>query len=228
MHLLKFKNDYVEWVTSKKPINYLMAVKLMEERVGLIHKAKRKELIWVLEHPSIYTAGTSANPEELIDSKKFPVYKTGRGGRYTYHGPGQRVIYLMLDLRKRKKDVREFVRDLEGWLINSLASLNVIGKRNSDLIGIWVEKKPASHLTGESKKIASIGIRVRKWISYHGVSININPNLNHFNGIVPCGISEGGVTSFYSLGIKKAKNDIDTILRQNFEKKFNRCVKIIQ
>lgn len=196
----------MQWKTTQTPIDYLEAVKFMEQQVDLIHRAQTEEMVWLLEHPAIYTAGSSAEELELINQENLPVYSTGRGGRYTYHGPGQRVIYLMLDLKSRGQDVRKYVANLENWVIASLAEVGIKAETKPGKIGIWTE----------DTKIAAIGIRVRKWIAYHGVAINVKPNLAHFNGIIPCGIKEFGVSSLDSLGINISYQELDLILRSKF------------
>jgi lipoyl(octanoyl) transferase len=183
----------------------------METHVAAIAAGQEPERLWLLEHLSLYTSGTSAKPADLIDPKRFPVFETGRGGQYTYHGPGQRVAYVMLNLAKRRGDVRAFVAALEQWLINTLAEFGVVGERRENRVGIWVR-----HKTGEAK-IAAIGIRVRRGITFHGVSLNVNPDLTHFDGIVPCGVSEYGVTSLAALGIKASMEDVDAALIKTFQ-----------
>ena len=207
--------DKIEWRTSPLPVLYPEAVDFMERRVDDISNGIAPETVWILEHDSIYTAGTSAKDEDLLDADTWPVYKTGRGGQYTYHGPGQRIIYVMLDLKKRGTDLRLFVRSLENWLIETLKPFGIAGKCRKERIGIWVNTEE-----GE-QKIASLGIRIRKWISYHGIAININPDLKHFNGIVPCGLSNYKMTSFENLGIITNKNELDNILKSNFSKHFS-------
>jgi lipoyl(octanoyl) transferase len=186
----------------------------MEARVEAISEGEAPECVWLLEHPPIYTAGTSANPPELLAPSRFPVFQTGRGGRFTYHGPGQRVAYVMLDLSKRGRDVRAFVTSLEDWLIATLASFGVKGQRSPSQVGIFVE----------SAKIASIGIRVRHWVSFHGVSLNVDPDLEHFSGIVPCGLVDTPVTSLATLGIQTDLARVDTALRATFTQTFRRLV----
>ena len=205
----------VAWRVSDQLIQYPDAVREMEARVAAIADGKRKELVWLLEHPPLYTAGTSAKREDLLDAARLPVFDTGRGGQFTYHGPGQRVGYVMMDLRQRGNDVRRFVFDLEEWLIRTLARFNVRGERHQGRIGIWVA-------TGTSKedKIAALGIRVRRGVSYHGVSFNIEPELTHFAGIVPCGIHEHGVTSLAKLGYIVSTAEVDMALRGAFEEVF--------
>ena len=182
----------------------------MDDVVSLIAEGA-DERVWLLEHPAIYTAGTSANSKDLVDATRFPVFQTGRGGQYTYHGPGQRVAYVMLDLKKRGGDVRAFVAALEDWIIATLTDFGIRGERREDRVGVWVR-----HEGGESK-IAALGIRVRKGITFHGISINLNPNLEHFSGIIPCGVTEHGVTSFEQLGLSTTMAQLDEALRRNFE-----------
>ncbi len=201
----------IEYNTSNHAINYLDAVELMEKRVEAIHQAKKPELVWFLEHPSIYTAGTSADPSELINPKSLPVYESGRGGKYTYHGPGQRVVYLMLDLKTREADLRKYIANLENWIIASLAEIGLTSKRKEGHVGIWT----TSH-SGEDAKIAAIGIRVRKWITYHGIAINVHPSMDHYNGIIACGIKEFGVTSLNKLGYNITYSELDCILKGKF------------
>jgi len=175
------------------------------------------ETVWLLEHPPLYTAGTSAKDSDLLDPRRFPVHRTGRGGQFTYHGPGQRVAYVMLDLKRRGGDIRAFVRDLEQWIIETLASFNVTGERREGRVGIWVDRGG-----GHEDKIAAIGVRVRRWVSYHGIAINLEPDLSHFAGIVPCGIAEQnyGVTSLVDLGIPATMAELDSALRAAFRKVF--------
>lgn len=210
----------VEWKTTDTLVDYDEAVAFMEQRAAQIHAGEADEMIWLLEHPPLYTAGTSANPEDLTDPDRFPVYESARGGQYTYHGPGQRVVYVMLDLNKRGRDVRAFVKQLEDWVIAALAEFNVTGEIREGRVGVWVERddKPLT-ITGAKAedKIAAIGIRLRKWISFHGISINVEPDLSHFTGIVPCGITEHGVTSLVDLGLPVTMDDVDVALKRAFE-----------
>jgi lipoyl(octanoyl) transferase len=178
-----------------------------------------RELVWLLEHPPIYTAGTSAQDTDLIDAR-FPVYRTGRGGQFTYHGPGQRVGYVMLDLKSRKPDVRAYVRDLEQWLIETLAELGVKGERREGRVGIWVQRGPTSLLNAREDKIAALGVRIKRWVTLHGVALNVEPDLTHFAGIVPCGIRAHGVTSLADLGIPATMADVDVALKRSFRKIF--------
>ncbi len=201
----------MEIKTTKSLITYEEAVDFMEERVKQIHESKAEEMLWFLEHPPIYTGGSSADIKELINSENLPVYLTGRGGKYTYHGPGQRVIYLMLNLTTRGQDIRKYVANLEDWIIASLAQIGLLCGKKTGRIGIWTKSKE-----GKDAKIAAIGIRVRKWITYHGIAINVNPNIDHYKGIIPCGISEFGVTSLQELGYNLSLEDLDIILKGNF------------
>ncbi|WP_205480929.1 lipoyl(octanoyl) transferase LipB [Sphingomonas arenae] len=199
--------DDIAWKASDDLVPYDEALAFMEERAAAIRAGTASECIWLLEHPPLYTAGTSADPAELFNPEQFPVFDAGRGGRYTYHGPGQRVGYLMLDLDRRGRDVRRFVHALEGWIIAALAVLGVEAHRSSGRIGIWVGEGPAE------AKIAAIGVRVRRWVTLHGFSVNVSPNLSHFGGIVPCGIAEYGVTSLDALGKSARMMDLDRALR---------------
>jgi len=203
-----------EWRITQEPVAYPEAVAFMEQRVAEIAGARAAECVWLLEHPPIYTAGTSAQPSDLLDAR-FPVYQTGRGGQFTYHGPGQRVAYVMLDLKHRAMDVRGFVRDLEEWLIHTLACFGVVGERREGRVGIWVVRDD-----GREDKIAAIGVRVRRWVTYHGIALNVAPDLSHFNGIVPCGIRGYGVTSLQELGVGVAMTEVDVALKAEFERVF--------
>ena len=207
-----------EWRISDAPVPYEVAVREMEERVAAIAEGRAPELVWLLEHPPLYTAGTSAEERDLVDPERFPVFQTGRGGQYTYHGPGQRVAYVMLDLKRRKPDVREFVGDLEKWLIATLAEFNVTGELREGRVGVWV-RRPEKGFNAEDK-IAAIGVRIRKWVTFHGVSLNVDPDLDHFTGIVPCGISQHGVTSLADLGITATMADVDIALKRTFAEVF--------
>ena len=200
----------IEWRASEDLVPYEEALAFMEERAAAIRAGTARECVWLLEHPPLFTAGTSADPAELFNPLGFPVYEAGRGGRYTYHGPGQRVVYLMLDLDRRGRDVRRLVHSLEGWIIATLADLGVSAHRADSRIGIWVGDGAAE------KKIAALGIRVKRWVTLHGIAINVSPELAHFGGIVPCGISEFGVTSLRALGKDAAKVDVDDALKRNF------------
>jgi len=215
----------VEWRITDQPVPYPDAVAFMEDRAAAIRAGTAPETVWLLEHPALYTAGTSAEPAELVDPERFPVFETGRGGRYTYHGPGQRVAYVMLDLKLRGQDVRRYVHDLEQWAIETLAMFNVTGERRSDRIGIWVGRGAPANPAYREDKIAAIGVRVRKWVSYHGIALNVEPDLTHFDGIVPCGIAEHGVTSLWDLGLTPTLTDVDSALRAAFERVFARRTK---
>ena len=205
----------VEWSVAPEPVPYPDAVAAMEERVAGILARRASEQVWLLEHPPLYTAGTSARADDLLDPQGLPVFKTGRGGQYTYHGPGQRVAYVMLDLAARRRmDLRCFVRDLEQWLIGTLAEFGVAGVCRSGRVGIWVETD------GGDAKIAAIGVRVRRWVTFHGVSLNVAPDLAHYRGIVACGIREHGVTSLAALGIEATMSSVDRALRRNFDAVF--------
>ncbi len=209
-----------EWLMSYAPVPYEEAVMRMEQRVGAIIAGQAPEAVWLLEHPPLYTAGTSAKAADLINPSHLPVFQSGRGGQYTYHGPGQRIAYVMLDLKKRKPDVRALVQTLEDWLILTLREFGIDGEKRCDRIGIWVPRG-----NGREDKIAAIGIRLRKWVSYHGISLNVSPDLSHYGGIVPCGVREHGVTSFRDLGVDASMEDIDAALRRNFDKVFGKTVK---
>lgn len=216
----------VEWRISDTFTPYPDAVDEMERRVAAISSADAGEQVWLVEHPPLYTAGTSANDEDLLDAHKFPVYQAGRGGEFTYHGPGQRVGYVMLDLHQRGRDVRRYVRDLEEWMIVTLATFGVTGERRDGRVGIWVDRGRHGGLPGKEDKIAAIGVRLRRWVSFHGVSLNICPDLSHYDGIVPCGISQHGVTSLQDLGIVATMEDVDVALRESFERVFDRATVI--
>lgn len=213
----------VEWLHSEGLVPYPEALALMEARAESIAKGEAPEAIWLLEHPPLYTAGTSARPEDLTDPHRFPVFEARRGGQYTYHGPGQRVAYVMLDLNRRGRDVRQFVYALEGWVIDALTEFGVKGERRAGRVGIWVprpEKAPNPDGSVREDKIAAIGVRLRRWVSFHGLSINVEPDLSHFDGIVPCGIREHGVTSLVDLGLPVAMADLDLALRTTFPASF--------
>jgi lipoyl(octanoyl) transferase len=203
------------WAVSGEPVAYPEALQAMEDRVAGIRAGTAAELVWLLQHPPLYTAGTSANPADLVDAGGFPVYQTGRGGQYTYHGPGQRVGYTMLDLKARGLDVRTFVGALEEWVIRALAQFNVRGERRDGRVGIWVPLDG-----GREAKIAAIGVRVRRWVSFHGIALNVDPELSHFEGIVPCGIHEHGVTSLADLGYPVGMEDVDVALQSAFTEVF--------
>ena len=213
----------VEWITSDGLTDYRSAESWMEERATAIAAGQADECIWLVEHPPLYTAGTSAKRADLTDPDRFAVYDTRRGGQYTYHGPGQRVAYTMLDVGKRGRDVRRFVKDLEAWVIATLDTFNVKGEIRDGRVGVWVqrpEKPPLADGTLAEDKIAAIGIRLRKWVSFHGLSINVEPDLTHFDGIVPCGITDHGVTSLVDLGLPVTMDDVDVALKQQFDSVF--------
>lgn len=213
----------VEWVVAEGLVGYDDAVAEMEMRAGLIADGLARERVWLVEHPPLYTAGTSARDEDLIAPERFPVHRSGRGGQFTYHGPGQRVAYVMLDLKRREPDLRRFVAALESWLIATLDGFNVRGERREDRVGVWVRRpEKAAGPSGASAedKIAAIGIRVRRWVSFHGISLNVEPDLSHFDGIVPCGVSEHGVTSLVDLGLPLTMGEVDAELRAQFERIF--------
>ena len=210
----------VEWVISDGLTDYETALDVMEKRAVAIANGTADELVWLLEHPPLYTAGTSANPSDLKAPDRFPVYETRRGGQYTYHGPGQRVVYTMLNVRNRGHDVRRFVQDLEAWLIAALAEFGLTGHIRDGRVGVWIERPDKSKRADGSlaeDKIAAIGIRMRRWVSYHGLSINVEPNLSHFDSIVPCGITDFGVTSLVDLGMPITMDVLDVALQRTFE-----------
>ena len=213
----------VEWAISDEPVGYPEAVAAMEARAAAIADGLAPERVWLVEHPPVYTAGTSADPAELVAADRFPVHRTGRGGRYTYHGPGQRVAYAMLDLARRRQDLRAYVAALEAWLIGTLAAFTVTGERREDRVGVWVRRPELG--AGREDKIAAIGIRVRRWVSFHGVSLNVEPDLAHFDGIVPCGVTGHGVTSLVDLGRPVSMPEVDTVLRAEFEAVFGPTVR---
>lgn len=203
----------VEWMVSDTQVPYPDALAAMEARVAAIADGTAGEAVWLLEHPPLYTAGTSAKPEDLVE-RRFPVFEAGRGGQFTYHGPGQRVAYVMLDLHRRAPDVRRYVSALEAWLIGTLSAFNITGERREDRVGVWVRRH------SDEDKIAAIGIRVRRWVTFHGISLNVEPDLSHFGGIVPCGVREHGVTSLADLGIPVSMPEVDAVLRVAFEEVF--------
>lgn len=223
---MDFPSVYIlamEWIISEELVPYQDALDFMEARASAIASGTAGECIWLLEHPPLYTAGTSANPKDLKEPDRFPVIPTRRGGQYTYHGPGQRVIYVMLDVGRRGRDVRHFVQQLEDWVILALQEFNITGHIREGRVGVWVERpdKPKG-LDGavQEDKIAAIGIRLRKWVSFHGISINVDPDLSHFSGIVPCGIAEHGVTSLVDLGMPVTMEDLDVALMRSFKEVF--------
>ena len=213
----------VQWEISESEVEYDASLEKMDKHVQKMIGGEADEKIWLLEHPSLYTAGTSADEKDIVQPNRFPVFETKRGGQYTYHGPGQRVVYVMLDLNKRGKDIKKFVENLEAWIVHTLAEFSVVGQSRKGRVGIWVERpdKPKS-INGliEEEKIAAIGIRLRKWITFHGLSINVDPDLSHFQGIVPCGIEEHGVTSLVDLGLPVSMTDLDIALKKSFSKVF--------
>ncbi len=220
-HITFFANEPspVEWRVFEGLQPYAETLTAMEAHVDAVSQGTAPEAIWLLEHPPLYTAGTSSNPADLVEPDRLPVHQTGRGGQYTYHGPGQRVAYVILDLKRRKQDVRAFVCALEAWIINTLAEFNVKGERRSDRVGVWVSRpeKPILHngLVAEDK-VAAVGIRLRKWVSFHGIALNVEPDLAHFSGIVPCGIQSYGVTSLVDLGLPVTMDDVDVALKKAF------------
>jgi lipoyl(octanoyl) transferase len=212
----------VQWRQIPGLSPYLETVAAMEAHVAAMNEGRADEEIWLLEHPPLYTAGTSAKVEDLVQPDRFPVYPVGRGGQYTYHGPGQRVVYCMLDVKARGQDVRCFVRELERWVIDTLAEFNVTGEIRQGRVGVWVQRPDRPGLDGQptEDKIAAIGIKLRRWVSFHGISINVEPDLSHFDGIVPCGIREHGVTSLVDLGLPVTMVDLDVALKATFSKRF--------
>ena len=218
----------IEWKISDKPVAYPDAHAFMEDRVRAIHEDGAPDLVWLLEHPPLYTAGTSAKAGDLLSAGNFPVYETGRGGQYTYHGPGQRVAYVMMDLKRRaaaeggQPDIRKFVQSLENWIIATLDEFNIKGFQRDGRVGVWVDRS-ATKGAGAEDKIAAIGIRIRKWVTFHGISLNVDPDLSHFNGIVPCGIADEklGVTSLVDMGLPVTMADADLALKRSFAKVFD-------
>jgi len=209
----------VEWIRSDASVPYPQAVAWMETRAAAIARGEAGEAIWLLEHPALYTAGTSAKPADLTDPDRFPVYDSKRGGQYTYHGPGQRVAYVLLDVAARGHDVRAFVQQMEDWVIATLAEFNLKGEKREGRVGVWVarpDKPPLPDGSPREDKIAALGVRLTKWVSYHGLSINVEPDLSHFNGIVPCGITGHGVTSLVDLGLPVTMDDVDVALEKTF------------
>lgn len=207
------------WARSRTLVPYPDAAAFMEARVAAIRAGTAGELVWLLEHPPLYTAGTSARDEDLLQKNRFPVYRSGRGGKFTYHGPGQRVAYVMLDLNRRGRDIHAFVRGLEDWLSETLSLFGVRGERRTDRVGVWVRRAD-----GRDEKIAALGLRLRHWVSFHGISLNVAPELSHYAGIVPCGVAEHGVTSLAALGIPASMEDVDRALRATFETRFGATV----
>ena len=221
--LLQSSGAAVEWVVSDGLIPYPDAVAEMEARAAAIAAGEAAELVWLVEHPPLYTAGTSARQGDLLAPDRFPVFRSGRGGQFTYHGPGQRVAYVMLDLNRRGPDLRRYVAALEAWIIAALGEFNVTGERREDRVGVWVprrDKPPLLGGIGAEDKIAAIGVRVRRWVSFHGISLNVDPELEHFSGIVPCGVAGYGVTSLVDLGVPVSMHEVDAALRVTFESLF--------
>jgi lipoyl(octanoyl) transferase len=212
----------VEWAIAEAPVDYQEALAEMDARVAAIAAGRAPERVWLLEHPPLYTAGTSARDGDLIEADRFPVFRSGRGGQFTYHGPGQRVAYVMLDLNRRTPDLRRYVAALEEWLIATLAAFNVRGERREDRVGVWVRRPDKSALAED--KIAAIGIRVRHWVTFHGISLNVEPDLSHFSGIVPCGVRGQGVTSLVDLGRPVTMPEVDGALQAAFEEVFGKTV----
>ena len=220
----------VEWRVEPGLTDYETALLFMENRAAAIRNEGAAEMVWLVEHPPLYTAGSSADPQDLLQPDRFPVFDAGRGGEYTYHGPGQRVAYVMLDLKRRREDVRAFVASLEEWIIRSLASFNVKGERREDRVGVWVvrpERPPLLNGQPAEDKIAAIGIRLKRWVSFHGIAVNIEPDLSHFGGIVPCGIQGYGVTSLVDLGLPVTMGDYDVALKTAFEDVFGETVPVL-
>ncbi|WP_433962783.1 lipoyl(octanoyl) transferase LipB [Oceanibaculum nanhaiense] len=216
-----------EWRISYQSVAYPDALAEMDARVQAIREGSAPELLWLLEHPPLYTAGTSAKPDDLLAPGRFPVYQAGRGGQYTYHGPGQRIVYAMLDLRRRNPDLRCYVHALEEWVIRALARFNVTGERREGRVGIWVARHDLG-LPMREDKFAAIGVSVRHWVTFHGLSINVEPDLSHFQGIVPCGIAQHGVTSLVDLGLPVTMDDMDVALRETFDEVFGAETKLCQ
>ena len=217
--LLRADGRPVGWAVSTAPVPYPDAVAAMEARALAIAEGREKELVWLLEHPALYTAGVSAKTSDLLAPDRFPVFASRRGGRYTYHGPGQRVAYVMLDLTARKRDVSAFVRALEAWVIGALAEFGVTGETRSGRVGVWVDRSVPGALAHE-EKIAAIGVRLRRWVSFHGISLNVEPDLEHFAGIVPCGLADHGVTSLVDLGLPVTMTNADAALQSSFRRIF--------
>jgi lipoyl(octanoyl) transferase len=224
---IELQENLIEWAVSSAPVAYDVAVSIMEARAAAIAAGEARQLVWLLEHPPLYTAGTSAKDHDLLGPTALPVFRSGRGGQYTYHGPGQRVIYLMLDLRPRGRDIASFVREVEKWVINVLAVFNVKGQMRCGRVGVWVDRTQSGGPIREDK-IAAIGLRVRKWVSFHGISLNVEPDLSHFDAIVPCGITQEGlgVTSLVDLGLPVTMEDADSALRSSFEAHFGQIIDV--
>ena len=219
----------VAWLIRDGLTDYADAVAFMEARVAAIAAGTAPETVLLLQHPPLYTAGTSAQAGDLVDASRFPVHASGRGGEYTYHGPGQRVVYVMLDLKRRRQDVRAFVSALETWIIRTLGDFQVKGERREDRVGVWIrrpDRLPSPGGTVAEDKIAAIGIRVRRWVTFHGISLNVDPDLEHFSGIVPCGVRRHGVTSLADLGIPVSLPEVDAVLREHFEAVFGETISV--
>ena len=213
----------VEWIKSEGLVEFDHSLRWMEKRASQIYTGEKPECVWLLEHPEIYTAGTSAKDSDLKDPNRFPVKKTNRGGQYTYHGPGQRIAYVLLNLNVRGKDIKKYVHNLELWAIKTLSKYDIVGETRNGRVGIWVQRPEQPLLSNgdiPEDKIAAIGVRLRKWVTFHGLSINFDPELSHFDGIVPCGISEHGVTSLIDLGVKTKIDELDNNLKESFEEIF--------
>lgn len=208
----------IGWAVSPLPVDYPAAMQAMEARAAAIADGKADEIVWLLEHPALYTAGVTARESDLLDPARFPVFRTDRGGQFTYHGPGQRVAYVMLDLKKRGRDVRAYVQDLEGWIVSALDRFNVAGEVREGRVGVWVQRKTPDNTRED--KIAAIGVRVKRWATFHGIALNVEPDLSHFEGIVPCGIRAHGVTSLVDLGLPVTMADADRALQDAFEEVF--------
>lgn len=220
--LIRADGRPVEWAVSEGRVDYEAAVAAMEARAAAIAAGEAAELVWLLEHPPLYTAGVSSKDDDLLDAGRFPVHRSGRGGQFTYHGPGQRVAYVMLDLNQRGRDVRTFVRGLEQWIIGALAEFGIPADVREGRVGVWVERKGPGG--SREDKIAAIGVKVRKWVSFHGISLNVEPDLAHFSGIVPCGLAEHGVTSLVDLGLAAAMDEADAALKLAFRRVFGETV----
>jgi lipoyl(octanoyl) transferase len=218
-------NMSVGWAVSAEPVGYAEAVAAMEARAQAIAEGRAGELVWLLEHPPLYTAGVTAKAADLLEPDRFPVFQTGRGGQYTYHGPGQRVAYAMLDLTRRQRDVRAFVSALEAWVIGALAEFNVTGEMREGRVGVWVERRTPG-LPPREDKIAALGVKLRRWVSFHGISLNVEPDLSHFSGIVPCGVTEHGVTSLVDLGLPVTMAEADAALRNSFSQVFGPVMEV--
>jgi lipoyl(octanoyl) transferase len=221
------QDDPIEWAVSTGYVDYEPAVAFMEARAADIAAGRARQLVWLVEHPPLYSAGTSAKPSDVVDADRFPIFKTGRGGQYTYHGPGQRVAYLMLDLRHHGRDVRAFVAKVEAWMIDALTVFNVKAMVRCGRVGVWVDRTQSGGPLREDK-IAAIGLRVRKWVSFHGISLNVEPDLNHFDGIIPCGITDPafGVTSLVDLGLPVTMDEVDDALLSCFQRAFGSTITV--